>query len=82
MIFSDKIYKLTTGENVTINPKSKNVLNIFLFNKNIQKIIFSTETLIASTLENINSNYDYIQQLNENLYIVGYEKNVSVINEL
>ena len=81
MIFSNIIYKIGSGKNITIYSTNSNELEIYSFNKSMQKITFSLDSTI-STLKTININYDYIEQINDNLFAVGYDKNISVINEL
>ena len=82
MIFSNKIHKVCPGDSVTIYFKNDNELSIYAFNNNLQNLNLSLDSKGNSNLKTLNLNYEYLKQLNENLFIVGYEKNMSVIYEL
>lgn len=83
MIFSDKIYKICSGDNVTIYFEDDNKLNIFTYyNKCIQNLSFSLINNVTSTFKPLNVSYDYVKQIDDNLFVVGYENNMSVVNGL
>lgn len=81
MIFSNTIYKIGSGNNITVHALNDDSLEIYSFNKTIQKITFYIDKPI-SKLETLNINYEYVKNLGDNLFAVGQEKNISVINEL
>ena len=37
MIFSNKIFKITSGKNATLFQKDENTLNLYLFDKTLKK---------------------------------------------
>ena len=82
MIFSDKIHKVCSGDSVTIYFKSDNELSVYSFNNKLQNLNLFLNNQITSNFKTLNLNYDYVKQLNENLFVVGYENNMSVTYEL
>ncbi len=82
MNFSDKIYKLSTGKNLTAFPLSESSIRIFSLNTSMQNSLLTFQKFLMCSTTNCNVNYEYIKQLSENLFVVAYDKNMSVINEL
>lgn len=82
MIFSNNINKLCSGDNITTHFKSNDTLIIFTKNNSsISKFIFNFNKA-SSILNTLNLNYEYVKQLDEKLFVVGYEDSMSVIYEL
>lgn len=81
MIFSNIIYKIASGKNITTHTLSSGFLEIYLFNTYMQKFLFSINPP-SSSLSLLNVNYDYIKKLSNDLYVVGYDNNISVVNGL
>ncbi len=82
MIFSSIIHKICPGNNVTIYFEDKDIFNIFAFYNNIQNLLLSLDNNKTSEFKALNLNYDYIKQIDTSLFVVGYENNMSVIDEL
>lgn len=42
MIFSNKIYKIIDGQNVSLSAESESALNLYIYNKSLKKYQIST----------------------------------------
>lgn len=42
MIFSNKIYKIIDGQNVSLSTENENTLNLYIYNKSLKKYQIST----------------------------------------
>ena len=82
MIFSNNIYKLCSGDNITTRFKSNDTLIIFTKNNSSMSEFIFNFNKASSILNTLNLNYEYVKQLDEKLFVVGYEDSMSVIYEL
>lgn len=67
MIFSDKIYKIIDGKNVTLFAKDNSTLNIYLYNKSLKMYEIST-ILNRNCVFSKSYNFKKIIQLNNTLF--------------
>lgn len=80
MIFSDKIYKIIDGENVSLFSTDNNKLNLYILNKSMKKYIISTN-LNANCVFCDNFNGQKIIELNDNFIAIGSNDFITIINK-
>ena len=71
MIFSNKVYKLTSGQNPTLFADDKFKMNLFLFREKLYQshIELSSITKCYSKVKSFD--FEYIEQLNKNFFLGG-----------
>lgn len=79
MIFSKKIYKLTSGKNLTLYHETDNDFSVFVFNKATNQYSITLFPKYTSVVKNEKLSYNQITKLNEIHSLVCYDKNLSII---
>lgn len=80
MIFSDKIFKINNGKNVTLFKSTNNSLSLYLFDKTLKKY----DILINNNMNCVFSkeyNYEKIIQLNDKTLCLCSNKFITIKNE-
>lgn len=80
MIFSDKIFKIIDGENVSLYAKEDDELNLYIFDKSLKFYRISTN-LNRNCVFSKNLNYNKIIQLNKNNLCVASNGYITLLNK-
>ena len=80
MIFSNKIFKITSGKNATLFQKDENTLNLYLFDKTLKKynILLNNKKNCVFVKE---FEYQKIIQLNNETLCICNNNYITTINE-
>lgn len=79
MIFSDKIFKITSGENASLFATENNKMNLYIFDKSLKNYQIST-ILDRNCVFYKNYNYSKIIQLNSNTICVASNGYITLLN--
>lgn len=79
MIFSDKIFKITSGGNVSLFATENNKMNLYIFDKSLKNYQIST-ILDRNCVFSKNYNYSKIIQLNSNTICVASNGYITLLN--
>lgn len=80
MIFSNKIYKISSGNNLSLFAEDSNNLSLYIFNKQVNKKNISFDDGLKCTDLNEKQNYNMLIKLNNEHSVICFDKNISVIN--
>lgn len=80
MIFSDKIYKITSGENVSLYADENDRMNLYIFNKSLKNYQIST-ILNRNCVFCKDYNYSKIIQINTNTICVASNGYITLLNK-
>ncbi len=82
MIFSNKIYKISSGSNPSLYAKNNNDLILTLFKNLTEKkeIVFSPSTKCLNTSDKFG--YNKIIKLDNQFCLICFDKCVSIVNSL
>jgi len=80
MIFSNKIYRITSGDNPHIYAKNSNTMELYLFNEQIHKNIISLENSIIRCFNTlIKFDKHYVGRIDDNLICTCFDENISIV---
>lgn len=79
MIFSKKINKIPTGDNLTLYQTSSNSVNAYLFNDSTIKYQIEFKPILKSINSGKKYNYNSIIQLNSEFLCVCFDNNMSIV---
>ena len=81
MIFSKRINKLSSGKNISFYPKSLDLVEMFVFNKDVSKKLLYFGDLGLIKCLNSNQKYPYhkLIKLKGNFSAVCLDKNISIV---
>ncbi len=81
MIFSNKMYKLASGDNVSIYAESYDNMTMFFHNEKLckRKILFSE--IVRCVKTNTSLEYKFAKKLNEKHIFACINDDLAVINE-
>lgn len=80
MIFSDKIYKITSGENVSLYAEENDKMNLYILNKSLKNYQIST-ILNRNCVFCKDYSYSKIIQLNTNTICVASNGYITLLNK-
>lgn len=80
MIFSDKIFKIIDGENVSLYAEEDDKLNLYIFDKSLKYYRISTN-LNRNCVFSKNFNYNKIIQLNQDNLCVASNGYITLLNK-
>lgn len=80
MIFSDRIFKIINGKNISLYADDIDVLNLYIHNKNtkLYKILLNSNKNCVFSKE---YNYSKIIQLNSNTLSIASNGYITLVNE-
>ena len=79
MIFSNKISKISSGKNLSMYATNSGEMELYLFNKKVQKKIITFSNIVKCSSTNNNYSYNHITKLNDNFLCACFDDNMSVI---
>ena len=79
MIFSNKIYKISSGSNVSLFANENNNLDLYLFNKNIKKYNLIYSNILKCLKTDTELSYNAVIPLNDNYICVCFDNNMTVL---
>ena len=80
MIFSDKIFKINNGKNISLHALDVDHMGIFLYNKTLRQYIFSVNNKKNCVFEK-EYNHEKIIQVNDETYFVCNNGFISQVNK-
>lgn len=80
MIFSNTIYKIPNGKNISLFFNSDNDFDLYVFSNNTKKYNISYSSILKCIYTNENFNYNSVIKLNENHSCCAFDDNMSIIN--
>lgn len=80
MIFSNKIYKISSGKNISLFAEDENTMTLYVNDNKIKKrkIIFSGILRCLNKSTNIDGSY--VKKINQNHTFVCHDDNILVIS--
>ena len=82
MIFSNKIYKISSGKNISLYAKNENEILMFIFKKlgEFKSIKFSSMLKFTNLADNYG--YNKVIKLNDLHNLICLNKNISIVKNI
>jgi len=80
MIFSNKIYKISSGKNISLFAEDENNIKMYLYKDFVFKKNISLNNSIRCEDLGKKLSYNKVIKINDNHSCICFDKNISVIN--
>lgn len=80
MIFSNKVYKISSGSNISLFAKDKNNLLMFIFSGLVSKKHISFDNSVRCVDTGEKFSYNKVILINDQHKCLCFDKNISVTN--
>ena len=81
MIFTNKIYKIASGKNLTLFADDKSTISVYVFNKVVTEHVLTLSDVVRCFNTLRYYSYNYVNKLNDKFLCIGFGNNLSVIED-